>query len=107
MATFEKAMKAFEYRQKLIGIRWLAYEKLRTLSTTHVIDHMLDCEYRAAEALNRKPYRDEKRDDHTAMWAAYRNQVMWCMQILVERNIYQADPYRDDRSEEYLSIDGS
>lgn len=98
---------AFEYRQKLIGIRWLEYNTLRSMSTTHVIDHMLDCEYRAAEALYRKPYHDEKPDDHTAMWAAYRNQAMWCLQVLRERNVYQFDPYRDNKAEQYLIADGS
>ena len=93
---------AFEYREQLIGARWIDYERLQSLSTTHLIDHMMSCQYLSAEALNREPYRDEHKDDHTVMWAAYGNQAMWCLQILFERGIYEAQPYRDDKTQEYL-----
>ena len=87
----------FERRQKLIGDNWKEYSELKRMTTVSLIDHMLWCLKRGTECLNRKPYREEGEHDPGAKWAAFNNQKMWCLQVLKERGVYDADPYRDDK----------
>jgi Flp pilus assembly pilin Flp len=96
--TSDKILAAFKRSQELIGANWIEYAVLQEMTTVSVIDHMLHCQKIGTEYLNREPYHDENREDLGSMWAACRNQVVWCLQVLQERDIYDADPYRDDKA---------
>lgn len=86
-------------RESLIGTHWIKYEDLQHMTTVSIIDHMLFCQKVGTECLNRKPFHDELPTHPAAKWSAFRNQVMWCLQVLQERGVYEADPYRDDKGD--------
>lgn len=84
-----------------IGHDWIEMDNLRRMTTTSLIDHALLCSKLAAESLDNKlaPHDHYER---TLLWAAYHNQVTWCLEVLRERGVYEADPTRDNPKYQYL-----
>lgn len=85
-----------------IGPDWIELDRLRMMTTTSLIDHAGYCRQQAGASLANmlSPHEDRSR-----LWAAYGNQADWCLMVLQERGVYEADPLRDDRTYQY--IDGA